>query len=83
MHYMNGREANNGDSIVHIRPYDKMPTAGVLYNAKAGNDYCNGMVAPFNGGTHFCPNLKECLRLDDFSAFLPTEWPGPPPRDTP
>lgn len=75
MHYMNGRPASNGDSVVLIPPGTKKPVAGVLYNATAGNDYCNGMLAPFVGGQHLCPNLKECLHLDDFVAGLPEEWP--------
>lgn len=76
MHYMNGRPAHNGDKIVHISGYpQKFPNAGILYDAVAGNDYCNGKLAPFNGGSHACPNLKECIRLDDFMASLPLEYP--------
>jgi hypothetical protein len=75
MHYMNGRGANNGDKIVHISPYNKRVTMGILYDAQAGNDFCNGQCAPFGGGPHFCPNLKECVHADDFMAALPTEFP--------
>ena len=80
MHYMNGRPAQNGDVIVHINPYGRpfemgRVTTGVLYNATAGNDTCNGMLAPIGGGAHFCPNLKECVRLDDFRAGQPEEYP--------
>jgi hypothetical protein len=78
MHYQNGRPAQNGDSIVHIgnKPFGRLkPTAGVLYNATAGNDTCNGMCAPFGGGNHFCPNLAECVRLDDFMAAQPDGYP--------
>ena len=61
MHYMNGRPAQNGDKIVHIEKYGMtpgLPRAGVLYDATAGNDACNGMCAPLGGGPHFCPNLR-------------------------
>lgn len=76
MHYMNGRPAKNGDSIVLIPPYNRRaPVAGVLYNATAGNNTCNGMLAPFTGGQHVCPNLAECIHLDDFVAGIPAEWP--------
>lgn len=82
MHYMNGREAHNGDKIVHIRPYDRCPTAGVLYNATPGNDYCNGLLAPFGGGSHICPNLKECIHLEDFGQALLGQLPGTWPLPT-
>lgn len=79
MHYKNGREAHNGDKIVHIGYYNAVPnskfTPGVLYDATAGNDYCNGSIAPLGGGPHFCPNLKECVHLDDFVAGQPAEYP--------
>ena len=75
MHYMNGRPAQNGDIVVHISPYDGKVTTGVLYNAKAGNDYCNGSFAPLTGGSHYCPNLAECVLLKDFKAILPLDVP--------
>lgn len=75
MHYMNGREAHNGDKVVLIPPYSKKPVTGILYDAKAGNDYCNGMFAPLGGGPHVCPNLKECVHLDDFLAGQPETYP--------
>jgi hypothetical protein len=50
MHYRNGREAKNGDVIVQIGGYGtdggKVNAVGVLYDAKPGNDYCNGNIAP-------------------------------------
>jgi len=77
MHYKNGRPAQNGDIIVHTEKYGYpgKVTTGVLYNATAGNDTCNGMLAPLGGGPHFCPNLSECVRLDDFRAAQPSEYP--------
>lgn len=76
MHYMNGRPAHNGDKIVHITGYPvKYPVAGILYDAVAGNDYCNGKMAPLSGGQIATPNLKECLLLDDFMAAQPAEYP--------
>lgn len=76
MHYMNGRPAQNGDLVVHFTTYPtKRFTTGVLYAAVAGNDFCNGQVAPVGGGPHFCPNLKECVHVDDFLAAQPTEYP--------
>ena len=63
MHYKNGREANNGDKVVLIPSYGT-PVVGILYDAVAGNDYCNGKIATTNP-YDLCPNLKEVLHLDD------------------
>jgi hypothetical protein len=63
MHYKNGREAKNGDKVVLIPSYGS-PVIGILYDATAGNDFCNGKIAPIAPNDP-CPNLKECLHLDD------------------
>lgn len=67
MHYKNGREAKNGDKVVLIPTYGN-PVIGILYDAVAGNDYCNGRIAPMLPSDP-CPNLKECLELSDFLKF--------------
>lgn len=69
MHYKNGREAKNGDKVALIG-YNGNVTVGILYDAQAGNDYCNGKLALTSPGDP-CPNLKECLHLDDVIAVLP------------
>lgn len=82
MHYKNGREAKNGDKVVLAPEYPKtadgkrlgVPVVGILYDAQAGNDYCNGKLAPVSPSDP-CPNLKECLHLDDFLAALPSVIP--------
>ncbi len=66
MHYKNGREAKNGDKVVCISSYGP-PVAGILYDAVAGNDYCNGKIA-ITSMSDPCPNLKECLHVDDIAA---------------
>lgn len=68
VHYKNGREAVVGDKVVLINEYGTA-VIGILYDAKAGNDYCNGKLAPISPGDP-CPNLKECLHLDDVVAAL-------------
>ncbi len=76
MHYKNGREAKNGDKVVLMPNYEGgVPIVGILYNAKAGNDYCNGRLAP-TSPLDPTPNLKECLHLDDVLAALPAEVPS-------
>jgi hypothetical protein len=73
MHYKNGREAKNGDKVVLFPSYGP-PMLGILYDAVAGNDSCNGRMTPISS-TDPCPNLKECLHLDDVLKALPEEVP--------
>lgn len=68
MHYANGRPAKNGDTVLQMM-YGK-PTVGVLYDAKAGNDYCNGMLAPLPGGQHVGACLADCVHWDDVLSVL-------------
>ncbi len=70
MHYKNGREAKNGDKVILFPSYGA-PIVGILYDAVAGNDYCNGKIAP-TSPTDPCPNLKECLHIDDVTVALNT-----------
>lgn len=67
MHYKNGREARNGDKVMVVDGYAKGAT-GILHSAVAGNDYCNGQLAPIilTGS----PNLKECLHVDDVTRAV-------------
>lgn len=71
MHYRNGREAKNGDIVVSLDGYGTQVIngIGVLYNAVAGNDYCNGNIAPIqptNKGACLC----DCLHIEDVLAIL-------------
>jgi hypothetical protein len=73
MHYRNGREAKNGDKIVQIGSYGTGPAqivaVGVLYDAKPGNDHCNGGIASIQGNvTAAC--LCDCLHVDDVAELL-------------
>lgn len=68
MHYANGRPAKNGDKVVLLSQYGA-PVIGILYDATAGNDYCNGRIAPV-APNDCCPNLKEVLHLDDVKGAL-------------
>jgi hypothetical protein len=68
MHYRNGREAKNGDRVIQLQMGGaKVQTAGILYDAQAGNDYCNGFIAPLPA-TGAC--LIDCLHADDVEALL-------------
>lgn len=69
MHYRNGREAKNGDTIIMLG-YDgsKVTAYGVLYNAVPGNDYCNGQIAAIQNQSIAC--LCDCLHVDDLAALL-------------
>ena len=72
MHYRNGREAKNGDKIIQLGGYGdgaQIVAVGVLYDAKPGNDYCNGSIAPIQQAvTGAC--MCDCLHVDDVSEML-------------
>ena len=68
MHYANGRPAKNGDKVVQV--VDKKLIVGVLYDAVAGNNFCNGQLAPIGGGQHILACLIDCIHLDDILALL-------------
>lgn len=67
MHYRNGREAKNGDKIIQLQG-GEVTSYGVLHSAVAGNDYCNGGIAPITSNTSAC--LCDCLHVDDVAALL-------------
>jgi hypothetical protein len=71
MHYANGREAKNGDRVLRMAPannYGK-PIIGILHDAVAGNDNCNGNLAAPIADQPGC-NLAECLHMDDVRAIV-------------
>lgn len=70
MHYRNGREAKNGDKVIQLgMDGSQVVAVGVLYDAKPGNDYCNGYIAPIQAAqTNAC--MCDCLHLDDVAALL-------------
>lgn len=69
MHYRNGREAKNGDEVVQLgASHGKIVSHGVLHGATAGNDYCNGSIAPIPDQTGAC--MCDCLHVDDLEALL-------------
>lgn len=67
MHYRNGREAKNGDKIIQLQG-GTVTSYGVLHSAVAGNDYCNGSIAPITTNTSAC--LCDCLHVDDVAEML-------------
>lgn len=68
MHYRNGREAKNGDKIIQLSTEGgKVVAFGVLYDATAGNDYCNGSIAPVIQ-TGAC--LVDCIHVEDLAELL-------------
>lgn len=74
MHYRNGREAHNGDKIISLAGYGSGPVningIGILFDAKPGNDHCNGSIAPLLGGPVVAACLCDCLHLDDLAEIL-------------
>jgi hypothetical protein len=79
MHYRNGREAKNGDKVVQLSESYTMTTSsdlvritglGILFDAKPGNDFCNGSIASLLGGPVVGACLCDCLHVDDLAALL-------------
>jgi len=74
MHYRNGREAKNGDRVVSLAGYGSGPlninAVGILFDAKPGNDHCNGGIASIIGGSLVGACLCDCLHVDDVGAIL-------------
>lgn len=69
MHYRNGRLAQNGDKVIQLDSEGHVVSAGVLYGATPGNDYCNGNLAPIqNPVTGAC--MCDCLHVDDLAVIL-------------
>lgn len=68
MHYRNGREAKNGDTIVQLSG-GKVTQIGVLHNATPGNDHCNGNIAPIHTAVGYAC-MCDCLHVDDVAAVL-------------
>ena len=79
MHYRNGREAHNGDKVVQLADqYDsagektgvRIAAVGILFDAKPGNNYCNGSIAPLLGGPVVGACICDCVHAEDLSALL-------------
>lgn len=70
MHYKNGREAKNGDKVVQVVE-GQVAQAGILYDAVAGNDSCNGKIAITTQNDPYA-NLSQVLHVDDVAkAIIP------------
>jgi hypothetical protein len=69
VHYRNGREAKNGDIVVSLGSGGKIEAIGVLYGAKAGNEFCNGDISPVML-TKFGACMCDCLLLDDVTKLI-------------
>ena len=70
MHYRNGREAKNGDKVIQLDFAQAQVTAvGILQDAVAGNDYCNGTIlSTQTQQTLAC--LCDCIHADDLADLL-------------
>ncbi len=70
MHYRNGRLAQNGDKVVQFTiDGAHVVNVGILYDAVAGNDYCNGRIAPIGTNVGIAC-ICDCLHMDDVAALL-------------
>lgn len=81
MHYKNGRPAQNGDKVIWLGAWGG-PVVGILYDAQAGNDHCNGRLA-VSQPSDATPNLAECLHIDDAKALLEPAQEAPAESEAP
>lgn len=71
MHYRNGREAKNGDRVVKLSTSGgKIEAVGILADAVAGNDYCNGIIAPTTNPGVVTACMVDCIHADDLKEIL-------------
>lgn len=68
MHYRNGRETKNDDTIMQLGEGGRITAFGTLQDAVPGNDYCNGNIVSPGSVTMAC--LCDCLHVDDVAALL-------------
>jgi hypothetical protein len=69
MHYRDGRNAKNGDTIVQLGNDGTIVNVGVLHDATPGNDHCNGKIAPISTAVaDAC--LCDCLHIEDVAELL-------------
>ena len=69
MHYRNGRETKNGDTVISLHhDSGRVIGVGLLDGAVPGNDYCNGSVAPTQVSGGAC--LIDALHVDDVAAMI-------------
>jgi hypothetical protein len=84
VHYRNGREAKNGDKVVSLAGYGtgavNINGIGTLFDAKPGNDYCNGSIQLTVGDGVIGACMCDCLHYDDVAALIIEKgWDNRPP----
>ena len=67
MHYANGREAKQGDTVVCLDQWNKK--VGLVYDLKPGAETCNARLAPVSS-SDVSVTLKDCVHLDDVKDAL-------------
>ena len=77
MHYKNGREAKQGDIVVHLNNH--YSSVGVLHSLSAASDTCNARLAQTSANDPYI-TVKDCLHIDDVAA-ADVPPPAEPPSD--
>ncbi len=74
MHYINGREAKEGDSVIHYDKYAKGFRVGMIHSLSAQSQTCNAQLARIipGGVAPVSVTLSECIHIEDaFNAAVP------------
>ena len=65
MHYKNGREAKQGDTVVNIRE----ARIGIIYKLSAESTSCNARLCETSSSDPYI-TVGDCLHIDDIDAAV-------------
>lgn len=72
MHYKNGREAHNGETVVGKSQYAVSPVVGIIQDINPGSTSCNCMVIRPGGLIQSCVTVGDLYHVDDVVAAIET-----------
>lgn len=65
MHYKNGREARNGDTVIGKPQYAASPITGIVQDINPGATSCNCTVIRPGGMIQSCVTVGEIYHAED------------------
>ena len=70
MHYRNGREAKNGDTVIGKPIHGASNIVGIIQDIQPGCVSCNSTVIRPAGMIQPCVTVGDMLHIDDVMDFL-------------
>ena len=74
MHYKNGREAKNGDTVIGKPQHGVSVIVGIVQDINPGCTSCNCTVIRPGGLTQSCVTVGDMFHADDAVACIDAEW---------